>query len=180
MRSLAVLMGAFFSVAAAAADDPVECPSARACLEQARSALAQKRWGPAEEYAAYALDWAEPRDARLALERTTVSLPRLLDAIKARFGPRAEAEGRRLAIGTAAPETAELDPARIEGALGNLVENALRHGAGEIRVSSRAEGSAAETEEVRSVARQPRSRRSMVAFEVTDNLTVLEISRGAQ
>jgi len=68
MRALAVLTSAFFCVVAVAAEDPVECPSATACLAQARAALAQKRWGPAEEYAAYALDWAEPRDAALALE----------------------------------------------------------------------------------------------------------------
>jgi hypothetical protein len=64
-RVLAVVL---LSVGPAVADDAIECPSSKECLAQARAALAQKRWGAAEEYAAYALDWAEPRDAALALE----------------------------------------------------------------------------------------------------------------
>lgn len=85
---------------------------------------------------------ARSDDARLPIDRTATSVPELLEAIRARFAPRAEAAGRGLTIGAATPATAELDLLRVEGALGNLVENALRHGKGEIAVASRSEDTA--------------------------------------
>ena len=47
---------------------------------------------------------------------------------------------RPIVIGAASPASAEFDAARVEGALGNLLENALRHGAGTVTLSAREEG----------------------------------------
>ena len=57
----------------------------------------------------------------------------LLDTVVRRFAARAEAEGRVLT--SAADEIGvHADRLRVEQALGNLVDNALRHGSGAIRV----------------------------------------------
>lgn len=92
---------------------------------------------------------ARSDDLTLPIERTVVAIPALLESIGGRFRPRARAQGREVVVGTASPATAQIDLARIEGALGNLVENSLRHGDGEVTISSRADG-------------------TMVVFEVAD------------
>jgi two-component system, OmpR family, sensor kinase len=68
----------------------------------------------------------------------------LLDAVAARFEGRA-AEAERRVVAAQGPELAfEADPKRIDQALGNLVENALVHGAGVVTLSARAAGSQVE------------------------------------
>jgi two-component system, OmpR family, sensor kinase len=65
-----------------------------------------------------------------ALRPERVAARELVERVAARFGVEAgEAEGELVA-----------DPLRLEAALGNLVENALRHGAPPVRVSARREG----------------------------------------
>lgn len=81
-------------------------------------------------------------DGPLSIEREPVSPERLLEGLEARFGPRVSTAGRRLTIVSAASSAVELDSTRIGGAIGNLIENALRHGAGEIVVSGREDGDA--------------------------------------
>ena len=62
----------------------------------------------------------------------------LMDGVATRYARRAADAGR--AIEVHGDATAHVDRLRIEQALGNLIENALRHGAGTISVSARAEG----------------------------------------
>ncbi len=74
---------------------------------------------------------------RLPLLRTDVSVPDLLAAVVRRFGARAEQAGRALAFETPEPLVVQADALRLEQALGNLVENALRHGGGAVRLVAR-------------------------------------------
>lgn len=78
----------------------------------------------------------------LQLEREPVDVAAMLDRLRSRFEPRAALADRPIVIGAASPALAELDAARVEGALGNLLENALRHGAGTVTLSAREEGDA--------------------------------------
>ena len=74
----------------------------------------------------------------LALKLERVAIPDLFASVRDRLGARAEREGRPLVFADGSPGTVEADPMRIEQALGNLVENALRYGDGTVRVWSRA------------------------------------------
>jgi signal transduction histidine kinase len=75
---------------------------------------------------------------RLELDIEPVGAAELVERLRARFRPRADREGR--VIGTAATHdlTVVADPHRLEQALGNLLENALRHGGGDIEIGARA------------------------------------------
>jgi signal transduction histidine kinase len=70
------------------------------------------------------------------LRREPVSAHELLDGAARRFSARAGALGRTLAV---EPEDATLDadPARVEQALDNLVDNALVHGGGDVTLFAR-------------------------------------------
>lgn len=82
--------------------------------------------------------------SRLPLERRQVAVAELLARTRARFAGRAGRDGREIAIDVAPALTWSLDPARIEAAIGNLVENALRHGGGTITLRARTAGGALE------------------------------------
>ena len=73
---------------------------------------------------------------RLPLRRASVSAAGVLSEVAARFAPEAEKAGRRIHVD--APDGLELvgDAVRLEQAVGNLVENALRHGQGTIRLTA--------------------------------------------
>jgi signal transduction histidine kinase len=75
----------------------------------------------------------------LPLRRTEVPVLELLEAIATRFSRRAKDSGRTLE--TAAPDdlVALADRRRLEQALSNLVENALRHGRGTVRLAATAD-----------------------------------------
>jgi two-component system OmpR family sensor kinase len=73
----------------------------------------------------------------LPITRSVIDLDDLLEGIAARFGRRATAAGRRIEVAGAGLRVSA-DALRLEQALGNLVENALRHGEGRIRISARA------------------------------------------
>jgi two-component system, OmpR family, sensor kinase len=77
---------------------------------------------------------ASSQDGRLALDESEFPLRELLDGVARRFAARASLE-------IASPEGSLTgDRLRLEQALGNLVENALRHGAGSIRLEAAANG----------------------------------------
>ena len=74
---------------------------------------------------------ARTGEGELPLRRESVDAARLLDHVRERFVDRAERAGRGIRV-EAGDLRYDADPLRLEQALGNLVDNALRHGAGEI------------------------------------------------
>ena len=71
----------------------------------------------------------------LPIRRDDIELDELLDGMAVRFERRARDAGRTIESDGGGGR-ARVDRLRIEQALGDLVENALRHGAGAIRVSA--------------------------------------------
>jgi two-component system, OmpR family, sensor kinase len=61
----------------------------------------------------------------------------LLQGVRDRFGHRAAANGRTIAIDVAGQKAFSADPDRLRQALSNLVDNALRHGTGTITLRYR-------------------------------------------
>jgi two-component system, OmpR family, sensor kinase len=85
---------------------------------------------------------ARSDQGQLPIKRERVDLGALLERVGARFGPRASEGGREIVVDVPADLEAELDVLRVEQALGNLIDNALRHGGGDVRVSAqRSDGS---------------------------------------
>ncbi len=74
---------------------------------------------------------------RVPLLRLAVSVPELLATVARRFGARAERAGRSLAVQAPEQLVVSADAIRLEQALGNLVENAFRHGGGAVRLVAR-------------------------------------------
>jgi signal transduction histidine kinase len=72
----------------------------------------------------------------LPLRRSSVSVAELLDSIATRFRRRADDARREIEV--VVPQGIEVlaDRRRLEQALGNLVENALRYGAGTVRLEA--------------------------------------------
>jgi two-component system OmpR family sensor kinase len=77
---------------------------------------------------------------RLALDLAPIRITDLFATVRDRMHARAERDGRMLTFTHAPGETVRADRMRIEQALGNLLENALRHGAGAVRVWTRHDG----------------------------------------
>lgn len=77
---------------------------------------------------------ARSQDGELALKLEPTDVRELLETVCQRFRKQAEAHGR--AIELEAPEglQAEIDPLRIRQAIGNLIDNALRHAEGSVLV----------------------------------------------
>jgi signal transduction histidine kinase len=80
---------------------------------------------------------ARSDQGRLPIAPERVELQTLLGRVRERFIRRATEGGREIVVEASDTESAALDPLRIEQALGNLIENALRHGRGEVRLSAR-------------------------------------------
>jgi two-component system, OmpR family, sensor kinase len=74
---------------------------------------------------------------RLQLNLEPIEIPDLFATMRDRMSTRAERDGRSLQFDDAAGGAVEADRMRVEQALGNLVENALRHGGGTVSVWSR-------------------------------------------
>jgi heavy metal sensor kinase len=79
---------------------------------------------------------ARSDEGKLALDLAPVSARDVLTSVAARFARRADEAGRQIELD--APEALELraDSVRLEQALADLVENALRHGAGSIHLTA--------------------------------------------
>jgi two-component system OmpR family sensor kinase len=77
---------------------------------------------------------ARSDQGRLPLRRAPVSVDDILSGVAARFGRRAQEAGRAIEVDTANGLVVAADAVRLEQALGNLVENALRHGEGSVRL----------------------------------------------
>ena len=78
------------------------------------------------------------RAAEAPLRLEPIELRVLLDSVARRFRARAEAEGRAIAVAGAGAVSADRE--RLEQALACLVDNALAHGAGEVRLEATREG----------------------------------------
>jgi two-component system, OmpR family, sensor kinase len=75
----------------------------------------------------------------LRLKLEPIEVDDLFATMRDRMSDRADRDGRQLLFEDASDGAIEGDRMRIEQALGNLVENALRHGEGPVRVWSRSE-----------------------------------------
>jgi two-component system OmpR family sensor kinase len=87
---------------------------------------------------------ARAEEGRLPLRAEPTDLADLLETVRTRFGARAELEGRMLEIDVQNSPVARVDRVRLEQALGNLVDNALRHGQGGVTITASARDSIAE------------------------------------
>ncbi|MFN2612234.1 MAG: sensor histidine kinase [Solirubrobacterales bacterium] len=83
---------------------------------------------------------ARSQNGELALEAKPLEIAPLLEGVGERFAQRAAASGRSLRV--EAPTGLEVrgDRTRLEQALTNMLDNALRYGGGEVRLWARAEG----------------------------------------
>jgi signal transduction histidine kinase len=75
-----------------------------------------------------------------------VEIRELLEHAQQRFSDRAREHGRLIRVQAPDDLSAQLDPLRIRQALGNLIDNALRHGAGDIDLMARQYDGAVELE----------------------------------
>jgi signal transduction histidine kinase len=83
---------------------------------------------------------ARSDQGRLPIKRESVELGELLERVRHRFGQRAADAGRDMHADAPDGARADLDPLRMEQALGNLVDNALRHGAGGVEIRAVTDG----------------------------------------
>jgi two-component system OmpR family sensor kinase len=72
----------------------------------------------------------------LPLRREAVAVKELLARVAERYEPAAVADGRSIEVVAPNGLVVDADLPRLEQALGNVVDNALRHGAGTIRLSA--------------------------------------------
>jgi two-component system, OmpR family, sensor kinase len=80
---------------------------------------------------------ARAAEGELPMRRETIEVRPLLEGVRARFGDRAREHGRELRVEGGDGLRIEADDLRLRQALGNLVDNALRHGAGDVVLRAR-------------------------------------------
>jgi signal transduction histidine kinase len=112
----------------------LEAPLDRAQLEAALRAVAIET-DRLSQLSADLLLLARSDKGKLPLRLDEVACEELLEGVTARFGRRARDARRRIEV-TAPNIRVRVDRLRIEQALGNLVENSLRHGAGTIWITA--------------------------------------------
>ena len=81
---------------------------------------------------------ARSAEGELPVRAEPVAVGELLEGVRERFSERALERGRAIRVEAANGLRLEADPLRMRQALGNLVDNALRHGEGEIVLAGRA------------------------------------------
>ena len=89
---------------------------------------------------------ARTGEGGLPVRLAPVAVGDLLAGVRDRFGDRAAERGRPIAVESADGLRVSADELRLRQALGNLVDNALRHGDGPIVLRSRASGEAVDVE----------------------------------
>jgi two-component system OmpR family sensor kinase len=77
---------------------------------------------------------------RLPVRVGEVNAADLLVAVAQRFARRVEGRGAQLAVDAPSDLSLVADTVRLEQALGNLIDNALRHGGGTVRLSASRDG----------------------------------------
>jgi signal transduction histidine kinase len=83
---------------------------------------------------------ARAGDGPLVVKRDVVDIGGVLERTRQRFADRAREMGRKIVVGAPSGIRASVDVLRMRQALGNLVDNSLRYGAGDIRLSARLAG----------------------------------------
>jgi signal transduction histidine kinase len=84
---------------------------------------------------------ARAAGGQLQLDTRSVTVPDVLDWARERFSPLAADEGRTIVVtSTSAPLLVDADEDRLRQVLANLVDNALRHGSGDITLAAYAVG----------------------------------------
>jgi two-component system sensor histidine kinase BaeS len=81
---------------------------------------------------------ARSEEGELPVRCETLRVRPLLEGVRDRFADRATRAGRALVVEDG-DLTVSADPLRLRQALGNLVDNALRHGAGDVTLRAAAE-----------------------------------------
>jgi two-component system OmpR family sensor kinase len=77
------------------------------------------------------------QNGKLALDLEQVEISPLLERAAERFEGRAATAGRSLTVDASSPGAVQGDRVRLDQALTNMIDNALRHGAGDVRISAR-------------------------------------------
>jgi signal transduction histidine kinase len=80
---------------------------------------------------------AQSDEDGLAVRRDRLAARELLGGVAARFARRASEGGREIAVKAPADQALSGDRVRLEQALGSLLDNALRHGGGDVTLSAR-------------------------------------------
>ncbi|HEX2503548.1 MAG TPA: ATP-binding protein, partial [Miltoncostaeaceae bacterium] len=83
-------------------------------------------------------------DGRMPIHRERLEAEEVLQAVAARFAARAAEEGRSIEVAADPEAVVRADRLRIEQAVANLVDNALRHGAGPVVARARRANGAVE------------------------------------
>ena len=106
--------------------------------EELRAALrsAGEDVGRLERLAEDLLALAASDEDRLVRSHTRHSVQALLESVASRYERRARGAGRSVVVVAGADGAVVGDRARLEQALGDLVDNALRHGAGAVRLEA--------------------------------------------
>jgi signal transduction histidine kinase len=89
---------------------------------------------------------ARAAEGRLPVRPETVEVRDLLEQARQRFIERARQQGRVIRVRAPEGLRCGLDPLRLRQALGNLIDNALRHGAGAIDLTARRQDGGVEVE----------------------------------
>ena len=79
---------------------------------------------------------ARSDEGELPVQRQRLAADELLEGVARRFAGRAREQGRELRVEAADALELDADRLRVEQALGNLVDNALRHGEGPVTLSA--------------------------------------------
>jgi len=89
---------------------------------------------------------ARSAEGALPVRAEQLDARELLEGVRQRFAARAAEHGRALVVEADAGVTVAADPIRLRQALGNLVDNALRHGGGAVVLGARAAAGSVELE----------------------------------
>jgi signal transduction histidine kinase len=87
---------------------------------------------------------AQTERGELPLRLARVDLEEMLDGVCRRFSRRAEERGRGIEVSAAAGLGLDADRLRLDQAVGSMVDNALRYGAGTIELRAEGEGGSIE------------------------------------